>query len=134
MYKRVLTLVLLVSLSLQSYASVEHKALAVMKDTAQEMQTYLKNNLRENTGAVEKKIMFKHIVLHIFLPKIAVRKMVQDIVGPKYWSKATEQQKMALIVNFRDMIVKNYSEIVEHYKGHKIYFRKLKQGAKEQLQ
>jgi phospholipid transport system substrate-binding protein len=99
----------------------------LIKDTVQEIVTIIKHDQEIQAGN-QKKILA--LVDSKVLPNFDFMRMTQLAVG-KYWRTATPEQKQALVVEFRNMLVRTYTKVFTVYRDQTIEVRPVKMVAEE---
>ena len=98
---------------------------ALIRNTAQEVITIVKQDPDIKAGN-QKKILA--LVDAKILPLFDFTRMTQLAVG-KYWRQATPEQKQALVVEFRNMLVRTYTKAFSLYKDQTIEVKPVKMMA-----
>lgn len=98
---------------------------ALIRNTAQEVVTIVKQDPDIKAGN-QKKILA--LVDAKILPLFDFTRMTQLAVG-KYWRQATPEQKQALVVEFRNMLVRTYTKAFSLYKDQMIEVKPVKMTA-----
>lgn len=97
----------------------------LIKDTAQEVIAIVKQD-SGNKADTNKKILA--LVDAKVLPNFDFIHMTQLAVG-KYWKQATPEQQKALVAEFRNMLVRTYTNAFTMYRDQKVEVKPLKMGA-----
>jgi phospholipid transport system substrate-binding protein len=97
----------------------------LIKDTAQDVITIVKQDKDIQSGN-QKKILA--LVDAKILPNFDFTRMTQLAAG-KYWRQATQEQKKALVAEFRNMLVRTYTKAFTMYKDQTIEVKPLKLAA-----
>lgn len=97
----------------------------LIKDTAQEVIAIVKQD-SSNKADTHKKILA--LVDAKVLPNFDFTHMTQLAVG-KYWKQATPEQQKALVAEFRNMLVRTYTNAFTMYRDQKVEVKPLKMGA-----
>lgn len=98
---------------------------ALIRDTAQEVITIVKQDSDIKAGN-QKKILA--LVDAKVLPHFNFTHMTQLAVG-KYWRQATPEQQKALVAEFRNMLVRTYTNAFTLYRDQKIEVKPVKMAA-----
>ncbi|MDO8206519.1 MAG: ABC transporter substrate-binding protein [Gallionella sp.] len=97
----------------------------LIKDTAQEVIAIVKQD-SGNKADTHKKILA--LVDAKVLPNFDFTHMTQLAAG-KYWKQATPEQQKALVAEFRNMLVRTYTNAFTMYRDQKVEVKPLKMGA-----
>lgn len=98
---------------------------ALIKNTAEEIITIVKQDPDIKAGN-QKKIL--SLVDAKIVPIFDFTRMTQLAVG-KYWRQANPEQKQALVVEFRDMLVRTYTKAFSLYRDQTIEVLPLRMAA-----
>ncbi len=100
------------------------KAQALIKDATEEMLTVLRNEAGEDdVESIRQKLK------DIILPKLDFVTMTKLAVG-RNWLDASDEQKRALVGEFRKLLVRTYADSLAEYEDQKIEFLPLETGDK----
>lgn len=99
----------------------------LIKATAEDVLAIVKQDKDIQAGN-QKKIL--ELVDAKVLPHFDFVRMTQLAVG-KYWRRATNEQKQALVTEFRNMLVRTYTKAFTVYRDQTIEFRPFRMAADE---
>ena len=97
----------------------------LIRDTVREVTNIVKHDKDIQAGDQGKILK---LVDSKVLPHFDFRRMTQLAVG-KYWRKATSQQRLALVTEFRNMLVRTYTKVFTVYRDQKVDVKPLRMAA-----
>lgn len=102
-------------------------------DNAQNPLSYMKHvsesllqSLDQNKARLDNHQVVSRIIYEKVVPHFDLGTMARSVLGRRYWSEATPDQRKEFIREFTDMIVNTYASAVEQYDGDKIMFHPLR--------
>jgi len=104
-----------ITLLLSSYASAidERKPEQIVEDTS----SAVLNTINEDNDSLrEDPTLINQLINDTVIPIIDLDSMGKLILG-KYWKKASEEQRVAFIAEFKDMLIRTYAKSLVDY-GH----------------
>lgn len=114
-----LPLVLMTSLASVPAAAADTPPDVLARTTTQEVLTILKQDKELQSGNLAK---VYQLVEAKILPNFDFNRMTQLVIG-KHWSRATAQQKQALVTEFRNLLVRTYSSSLTAFTNQTVDFK-----------
>jgi len=99
----------------------------LISKTVQEVTDIIKQDKDIQAGDQEKILK---LVDSKVLPHFDFRRMTQLAVG-KYWRTATPEQRLALVTEFRNMLVRTYTKVFTVYRDQKVDVKPLRMAAND---
>jgi phospholipid transport system substrate-binding protein len=91
------------------------------RTTTQDVLTILKQDKELQSGNISK---VHQLVEAKILPIFDFNRMTQLVIG-KYWPRATAQQKQSLVIEFRNLLVRTYSNSLTAFTNQSIEYKPL---------